>query len=502
MPGRNSVRRRRASKLWTPQGGLFVPPSAFDDSAHGLAHEYYFLPQVAAEELAVEGTGSFLMYDSDGNLVADANEDEQNFSEIHAGRVYAGNIVTKNDTGVTDWYVDDNGDDQFNTGQSAVSAFATIKHAIEQIPKYNADNVIIHIAAASSHYENVVVDGFIGPGSLTFTGGNRGSTDIIGTIEVSGCSQEIQFDTLNISDDGYGSQQGTIQVNFSTHVQFVDIDVFTQNGVSGRGVSIYFNGSIGDAHGCYLAGTGGGTGTYVVAANQSVVRLGNNTGAAGGAGTSYSAQGSLIMMNGTRPQNATATSNGGLINGSATATTGAATGAANAINTLVIGADESQTYADGLGQGAGWGTDTRVSQGGQRRPVGNFELTGLYFYNETTIATTLSGKTVDWVEVFLARIPYGGDSGPVTLTMYTHDHATQPAGAPTIAGSGTDIGSLRWGEKKWLTLPTAVASGIRDGTNAGIAFNVGADFSRVASLRGKSDTASTPRSGTLRIAYH
>ena len=116
----------------------------------------------------------------------------------------------------------------------------------------------------------------------------------------------------------------------------------------------------------------------------------------------------------------------------------------------------------------GWRTDNDDVYQGEWGGYGNHK--GLFYYDYSTIQGVLAGRTIDSFRIYLHRISSGGYSSAQTVYAWLHNYASEPAGEPALAGGPTNIGSLAWGDSKWLTLPNSWAEHLRDGNYRGIAF--------------------------------
>ncbi|MGG1219410.1 hypothetical protein ABE236_18390, partial [Priestia endophytica] len=61
----------------------------------------------------------------------------------------------------------------------------------------------------------------------------------------------------------------------------------------------------------------------------------------------------------------------------------------------------------------------------------------------------------------------GGNSGAVTCYFRPHGYSSKPSGQPSYLGAYTTA-SLKWGEGKWITLPSSFYSYFENGSAKGI----------------------------------
>lgn len=158
--------------------------------------------------------------------------------------------------------------------------------------------------------------------------------------------------------------------------------------------------------------------------------------------------------------------------------------------TIVQPATKTSSY----GTAFRWRTeDMRVYQG----DYGFGAHSGLWFY--PSLAAALSGKTITRVRMDLYRADNGGSAGPVQQHFYLHNHASQPAGAPTLASGPVDAAgaALGYGASAQVDLPVSFGNALKTGSAAGIAISA-ADRDSYSYLLGLDEQ---PLSGQLTIDY-
>jgi hypothetical protein len=111
---------------------------------------------------------------------------------------------------------------------------------------------------------------------------------------------------------------------------------------------------------------------------------------------------------------------------------------------------------------SGWRTDSDNVYQGQYGGWGNH--TGCAFYG--TKPGTLSGATVTSAKLKVKRVQ-GGSYAAVTGTLVKITQKTRPAGAPTVTG-GSAVTLPAVGKTSTLTVPTAYAQALVDGTVGGL----------------------------------
>lgn len=128
----------------------------------------------------------------------------------------------------------------------------------------------------------------------------------------------------------------------------------------------------------------------------------------------------------------------------------------------------------------GWRTDNDSVYQGQYGGWGNH--TGCAFYGSKP--RSLAGSTVTSASVTVLR-QSGGSFAAVTGTLVKITQATRPAGAPTVSG-GTGVTLPAVGKSATLTVPTAYAQAIVDGTvgSLGLYDGDGSPYARTAGKSG------------------
>jgi hypothetical protein len=106
----------------------------------------------------------------------------------------------------------------------------------------------------------------------------------------------------------------------------------------------------------------------------------------------------------------------------------------------------------------------------------SYAYKGYAGFDDAAIRSALSGKTIENIRVKIKRRAAGGNSGARNLYFYSHNHASRPAGEPALATNrgldGSALGTLSWGEEKWITLPIAFGNALRDNTAKGLALYI------------------------------
>jgi hypothetical protein len=159
------------------------------------------------------------------------------------------------------------------------------------------------------------------------------------------------------------------------------------------------------------------------------------------------------------------------------------------VQTVTFTANDVASY-----RGSNWRTDrTEAIQG----DYGGYGLnTGCWFYG-TKIYDGLQGAEILGLKLYMVRAS-GGDFAKRQGTIWAHDHASQPSGAPSlIASTDYNIGGLATNTAGWLDYPAWVGQLLADGGAKGIGCYIGSSTPYIvyASL------ADSRSSGALQFTY-
>ncbi|MED4068653.1 hypothetical protein [Priestia megaterium] len=111
----------------------------------------------------------------------------------------------------------------------------------------------------------------------------------------------------------------------------------------------------------------------------------------------------------------------------------------------------------------------RMYQGSWNSPPWWGNHRGLAFFNYNSIKSTLAGKDIEKVRVYMYRINAGGYVSGQSIKLWTHNYASVPSGRPDLSYVQGPFSSFARGEGKWITVDNKVAERIRDGSAKGIA---------------------------------
>jgi hypothetical protein len=145
-------------------------------------------------------------------------------------------------------------------------------------------------------------------------------------------------------------------------------------------------------------------------------------------------------------------------------------------------------------RGSSWRTDRSEPIQGD---YGGYGLnTGCWFYG-TKVYDALKGAEVLGLKVYMKRVS-GGDFSKRQGTIWAHNAADRPSGAPSlIGGSNYAIAGLATNTAGWVDYPTWIGQAFSDGNAKGIACYIGSSTPYIvyASL------ASSRSSGALQFTY-
>jgi hypothetical protein len=203
-----------------------------------------------------------------------------------------------------------------------------------------------------------------------------------------------------------------------------------------------------------------------------------NTGK--GLGTSYGlvAQwGGWVYANASTPGGTSARtyndSGGGFTLGTATTDTGAAGTAPPAQTTTKWTSNVADNWSSSYSTWQGGGVKQGDYGYGQRK--------GLWWFESSPFAATLTGKTVKSARVWIQRASSGGSSGKTRHYLHPHTFATKAATpnnpSLTLETTYNVYVDLAWGEGAWVTIPSTWFAGFQSGSYKGIGLWAGSTSS-------------------------
>lgn len=403
--------------------------------------------------------GILQLLNSNGEMIADFNSDRGGFADLFVAHLRGNNVVAKTTQDVTYYVssVESTASDD-NNGLSWSTCFRTLSEAIRRIPKHVEHNVTINIGWGSKLYEDVVVSGFFGPGSLTIKGYDHGCI-LSGHLRVKHNLVDLNFKLFRL--ESRSAQYNVLSVvNSSVTFENFRID---GNG-STFGYDIGFGGYTRILNcSAYQVSTGIRVGYGAVATVENVDGSCTNTAL-------YAYMG-VAMGYGTLPTAPTAILQqyGGEVRGSFTANAGTPpTSPTTTETTQSWNQTASESWRPQFsGQWSGGSTGSDVIQGYWS---GYGKYFGLWFFGSAP-STAVTGKTIKQIRVWVQRKSSGGVSGSVPLVFRPHGYSSKPAGQPTMLSAWHTQGFVT-GEGKWVTLPSSFHSLFANGSAKGIGIYV------------------------------
>ncbi|NGY84957.1 hypothetical protein F6Y03_31030 [Bacillus megaterium] len=411
-------------------------------------------------ELTLGGSGNvngkMVVLNENGEVIADLDAGKGGFSDLYVANLDAPNVVSYSSDSinlyVSDRLLDYTGavdPSDSNDGDGWTSPLRTITEALRRIPKYYDGDCVINIAYQSVLYEDIRMIGFLGNGTIRLKA--QGSK-IQGNIVIGANMLNIFLDTMTVN--GKANSYSVIGCYQSSYVNFEAVTVYgngSQRGIDvlQGGYSQINNSAIYDCEDCI-------TGRYgATAFVYNCKGLGTSNG--------LYAHGGYITGGGTAPTGSvmTAEGYGGKIFGSFTADSGSATPPAPPETTKTWSSTAGDSWRDNFG--GQWYGQNEVVQG----YWGGYGVyKGIWLFGSDP-STTVTGKTIKSMRLYVKRNSSGGNSGEVTCYFRPHTYSSKPSGAPSYLGASTTA-SFKWGVGKWITLPSSFYSYFESGSAKGI----------------------------------
>lgn len=406
--------------------------------------------------------GKLVVYNEDGELIADLDANTGGFSELYVGDLDSPTVTSYTDfriSGDRKFYIAEKQDaaggvtgipDDANDGSSWLYPMKTVEACLAKLPQCFDGNVFIYMATTDKFNENITITGLLGNGSLTIDGQTK-STTLIGSISASRCTVGIYLKNMTINS----TSDYAVVTCSNADVTCSDVTV---NGISGNGTQLGFdcihNGFMQltncEAYSVQRAFSGryGATCT-LISGNKGY-----------GSICGLWAYGGYITGGGTAPAGVTnaSTSLGGQIWGSFTYDSGS--------YVIPVPPETTKTITSTTGDnwnGSSWmGSGDGVKQGN----YGYGNRTGAWFFPSIT-GTIGTGKTIKSMRVWISRISGHGSSAAARHSIRYHKSSSRPSGNVSISNEIGHI-SLGWGKSGWATISSAYYAAFANGTAKGI----------------------------------
>lgn len=436
---------------------------------------------------AGNGNGFLQLLNENGELAVDLNAERRGFDQLYVANFESPSVVTYSNEDLT-FYVSDRtltqytgavAPDDENNGTSWYAPLATVTEALRRIPASYDGNCQIWIAADSILYEDINLRGYTGKGVI-IVDGQRTTTKIVGNLSAGGNMVNLRFNNFTIN--GRPNSYSVISSFQNNYAVFQGINLYGNN--SERGFDILQSG-FGQVIDCDVRSVQKGVcGRY-----GATVWVENTTGET----TEYGvyAQGGFAVGSGNAPLGSvsnTAVASGGQIHANYTYPTVVAPTPPTPVETTkTFSSTTGNAWRDNFG--GQWLNGNTVVQGYY---AGYGVYRGLWIF-DTSPSATVTGKTIKSMRIKVTRLSSGGSSGAVNCYFRPHNYSSLPSSAPSYPSVAAYASSFRWGESKWVNLPSSFFAGFQNGTHKGIGIYVDSTSS--------SNYAKFNISATLEITY-
>ncbi|WP_404351693.1 phage tail protein [Sutcliffiella horikoshii] len=407
------------------------------------------------------GNGRMQVLDANGEIIADLDAEKRGF----AGGLYVDDLVSPTvvNYGYSDltFYVSDqNNPNDSNDGLTWSTPLATINEAFRRIPLFYDGNATIYLRNGGTFYGDVTMRGFVGRGKVTVDGTSQ-STKIVGNILAA--NNVLSFELMRFTLNARSSSYAAISSVRNSYGTFRDLQVFgngAQFGVdfmqSGYGEII--NSGIHNVE-VAISGRYGATANIMSCSGKGSIR-------------GVYAYAGYVVGEGSAPEGGVsnqAEQLGGKIHATFNYPVVAPPATPSAPETKSTWSSTGSPKGDSWRPqfGGTWWSDGSVVQGGWGG-LGAYHGVWLFGANPSNAVT---GKTIKSMRLFVTRKSSGGNSGAVNITFRPHTHTTRPGGQPSYQAPSTSA-SFRWGEGKWITIPSSFYAGFQNGTSKGIGIYV------------------------------
>lgn len=408
--------------------------------------------------------GKLQVLDANGDVIADLDASSGGFSSLYVANLDAPNVSKYGDYRsselvlyVSSYKVHSDGlePDDSNSGTDWYNPLRTIEEALRRIPKVFDGQVTIKLAYGGTYHETVAVSGFSGGGTLVIDGQGMTATKVVGRILVQKNNVTVHIKNLTLQS----TTNHSALTYWWTNGYADSVRVY---GISGGGTTYgidVLHGSFVQVENCEVYDTQ----NAICARYGGTVMNINNKGY--GQVRGLFAYSGYIVGYGTAPAGAsfTATMYGGQIfYSSFTANNGSYTPPATPETTQTWNSTGSRSWRDDFG--GQWYDSSNVLQGYWG---GHGIYRGLWFFGSAP-SNTVKGKKIKHMRLYVRRYDNTGNSGAVTIYFRPHGYTSQPSEKPTFLGNVYTTATFKWGEAKWITLPSSFYSYFESGQAKGI----------------------------------
>jgi len=399
--------------------------------------------------------------EEDAFVEIDGTTGRANFSTINVGDIESASIENVNHEDLI-FYVRPGGSGVSDSNDGSLSnPLETIQEAVDRIPKINHGVIEIRYRSIEdgTALGHTVIEGFIGSGSIFIYGQTTIDTRkiIYGSFEIASCQQfTIDLSDLDIRIPSGGSPFGSgIYVRSVIHAEIQDCKIRCNGNVSN---GVFFLSSTSLIRFCNITNWDN---SAIDIGSSATVAAQDNEGGSQHSSLAHRSQRGVLMTSGSRPQGSEQTLHGGQIFGSSTESGEGEVEEGDPPRTDTWNANDSASWRTTYG----WRSGSDVYQG-EWSGWGNHR--GFWFFNDSNIRSTLSGRTITRVRVRLTRRSSGGNAGAMTPTVRRHNYSSQPSGTPSFVTGTVTNTSFAWGDTRWVSLPNSWGDSFRDNNAKGI----------------------------------
>lgn len=423
------------------------------------------------------GNGELIVYDDNGELVADLDSTLGGFASLNIGTLKTSSAMLSNNSPDTIVYIVDpvNGSDT-NDGLSNSTAFKRFQKAIDVIPKNNNGRVEIYVTGSNQTInEDIHIEGFFGNGYIYIDFGS--TTTINGMIWMK--HNNIHIELLNptvnqvTGTDFIGD--GTVSARHSKYVILRRFKIYSNSNVD---YGILCKDSTVVVDDCQMYD---GTTACIEAEYGGSVDIISDCQGSARAGLRAYGSGLISVHDCAVPHGTTTDQEvafGGQIYGTpTTVNTGTSAPPPPPPTTQVWEYKVTRTWRTAhTNAGAGWypadgyGFGPTPLQGMWTTSDGtNYGNSKGCFWFVDNVPTDLAGKTIISCRIKMWRYNGSGYSSARPIHLWTINQGSEIIDGPEPI-LVDDLGqphSFAWGDEAWMDIPSWVAEKLRDGTIKG-----------------------------------